>query len=141
MLRLRDALGGLFLLLCAAGLGMLFLGGLLIEPVLVRSGPGCTAEGVAHACVHAECLFENQGPVPTRGSVVIDVWTTDPADPDGARRLAAARRTVSLRLWPGEQEAVARDYPGVPWDAGRTMVRCMPWYAAPRLREKLLFGR
>ncbi len=135
----RNVLALLFGLLVLAGVAMLFIGGLLIGPVSVLATPGCLAEGVSRPCVRASCLFENQGPVPTRGSVVIDVWTTDPADAVGARRIAAGRRTATLSLAPRERVPVVYDYPGVPYSPGHTMVRCMPWYAAPRLEEKLVF--
>jgi hypothetical protein len=139
MRRIRTALALVAAALFVSGLAMLFAGGLLIEPVSVRAEAGCQDDGAAHPCALATCIFENQGPVPTRGSVVLDVWTVDPADEQGVRRLAAARRRHTLALRPGEREPIREPFPGVPYLPGRTMVRCMPWYAAPRLQEHLSF--
>ena len=91
-------------------------------------------------CVRIRCTFENQGPLPTRGDVLLDVWTerdrgdaSDPAvyasETPYGEKPTARRRREHLRLGARERIEVVRDVPGVRWVRGATMVRCMPWYA------------
>lgn len=122
---------------CAAGLWMLRFGGLLLEPVAVDVGP---CPGAAGPCTEVRCLFENQGPVRTKGGVVLDLWSIDATDPDGHRRAVREHRSATLDLAAGAREEVRREVWGMTYRRGGIMVRCMPWYAAPRLFRQLPMG-
>lgn len=111
------------------GVWMLLRGGLLLEPVSVQVGR-CPGE---EPCVQVRCVFENQGPVRTRGGVLIDVWTIDPRDVDGHRREGHSTRRADLDLRARERSTLVFEIPGLEHRPGKTMVRCMPWFAAPRL--------
>jgi len=113
-------LGAMALLLGAAGLAL--RGGLLVEPVTMEVLGACGPR-----CSEVRCVMENQGPLRALGQVVIDAWQGDYED-------GTARQIVDLDLRPGERAEVVRQVPGLPYARGKTMVRCMPWYAAGRRR-------
>ena len=45
-----------------------------------------------------------------------------------------SRTRVEYDLQPGERVVIERDVEGASYSRGRTMVRCMPWYAAGQYR-------
>lgn len=118
------------LIAAAAGAWVVLFAGLLIEPVDMRALGACPD---AADCVRVRCRFNNQGPVPTRGDVLVDVWTDDGED-TYLERIVPARVRVPLRLGAGEGVELVYDVPGVRHVPGATMVRCMPWYAGGRSR-------
>ena len=103
---------------------MVVLRGLLVEPVIMEVLGACGAD---EGCSEIRCVFENQGPLPARGEVIIDTWL--PGDPEAGRPFAGVRETVAVALAPGERlehTSAVR----VPFVAARTMVRCMPGYVS-----------
>lgn len=133
LLRALTAAPTVLLLLaaCVGGWFVLF-GGLLIEPVDMAAVGPCAPDDPA-GCVRIHCRFRNQGPVPTRGDVLLDVWTDD-GDDTYLERIVPARVRVPLRLSAGEAADLVYDIPTVRHVPGKTMVRCMPWYAGGRSR-------
>lgn len=129
VLRVAAALPAAVVLVAVlAGAWVVLFGGLLIEPVDMRALGPCEDEP---DCVRVRCRFQNQGPLPARGPVLVDVWTHEDAQ-QGHRRTVPARVRVPLNLDAGEIIDLAYDVPGVRYVPGRTMVRCMPWFAGGR---------
>ncbi len=100
-------------------------GGMLVEPVDMRALGSCGED-----CSTVRCTFENQGPLRASAKLVIDAWA------GGGYEDGTERQEVHLDLGPGERHAVRLDFPGVPYSRGTTQVRCMPWYAAGRWKER-----
>jgi hypothetical protein len=97
--------------------------GLLVEPVDMKVLGDCGSD-----CSQVRCIMENQGPVRARGSVVIDAWT------GGGYEDGTWRQEVEYDLMPGSRAAIHRDFEGLHYIRGKTIVRCMPWYAAGRFK-------
>jgi len=98
--------------------------GLLVEPVLMDVLGECLeADG---PCTRVRCVFENQGPVPSRAQVIVDTWR----GVEDAYDYAGVRRILSVSLAPGERADHTLEVVGVPYAGASTMVRCMPGYVA-----------
>lgn len=97
--------------------------GLLVEPVDMQVLGPCGA-----GCTEVRCVMKNQGPIRAVGRVVIDVWS-DEGYEDGTWRQEAA-----YDLAAGASVELIEVFEGVLHRRGKTIVRCMPWYAAGRHR-------
>ncbi len=109
----------------AYGLFMVLLRGLLIEPVVMEALGPCADLA---RCTEVRCVFENQGPLPARGTVVVDTWLA--ADERSGRAFAGVRHVVPVSLGPGDRHDERLRAEGVPYAGPATMVRCMPGYIA-----------
>lgn len=107
----------------AVGVFMVGFRGLLIEPVVMEVQGPCESKA---PCSRVRCVFENQGPVPARGTVIIDTWR----GLEDARGYAGVRRLIPVSLGPRERVEHVLDVVGVPYTKAETMVRCMPGYVS-----------
>jgi len=113
-----------------AGAWFVLLGGLLVEPV--RMGVIGPCENGDEDCVTISCRFSNQSPLPTRGVVLLDVWTEE--ESSYPERVVPARIRVPVSMSAGEVIDLVYEVPGVRHVQGRTMVRCLPWFAGGSTR-------
>ncbi len=97
--------------------------GLLVEPVDMRVLGECGSQ-----CSRVRCTMENQGPLRASGVIVVDAWA------DGGYEDGTWRQEAPFDLARGARVELFLDFEGVPYRRGRTIVRCMPWYAAGRYK-------
>ncbi|GEM_PF-2547231 len=115
---------GLVVVGVAAAVFMVGFRGLLVEPVVMQVVGPCPE--ATSACTRVRCVFQNQGPVPARGRVIIDTWQGQ----EDAYDYAGVRRFLDVALAPGERVDHVLDVAGVPYAGAATMVRCMPGYVS-----------